>query len=326
MSAVLKPKKKGAASLASSGDLCSAIMADRAAPFSDSLACVVCGAALQAPSREPYPVCRQVACRMVMARRAEMGDMLFKPYLERHVRQLAEEASRNRRMQERAVREAIENDAGWATLLSGVPDNDAERTRTMVLPSGPRRQVKLSRLRRKRYGARLHATIDAAFAAGALSPSQDDAAARITSNLPSALCAACGGGCCTSGGDHAYLSVGTIRRYIGHHPGAQAQEVFAAYRERLPARSLAGSCIHHSAQGCTLNRDMRSDICNHFACPQLQALEGAQRSATPVHTVFVVRRKLDHWAERRPDMDNAIVALAVLTETGMRTLSPIAEN
>lgn len=299
----------------------------RQAPILDGQACAVCGAALPALSREPYPVCLQVACRMVVARRSAMGDVLFKPYLERHVRQLAEQAARNRRMQERAAREAIENASGWAALLAGVPESeDTGRASNVVLPSGPRRQVKLSRLRRKRYGARLHATIDAAFAAGALGPSQDDAAACITSNLPAALCAACGGGCCTNGGDHAYLTVGTIRRYIGQHAGAQAQEVFAAYRERLPARALAGSCIHHGAQGCTLSRDMRSDICNHFACPQLQALEGAQRSATPVHTVFVVRRKLDHWAERRPDMDNAIVALAVLTETGMRTLPPIVEN
>ncbi len=293
-----------------------------------AIACAVCGAALQARSRESYPVCRQVACRMVIARRPAMGEILFKSFLERHVRQLVEQAAFNRRSQERARHEARENDASWEALRSGaVQATAAGGIKEAVLASGPHREIKLSRLRRKRYRERLRATIAAAFAAGPLPPSQDEGeAAPNRSRLPGHLCAACGGGCCTSGGDHAYLTVATIRRYMGRHPEARAHEVLATYQQRLAARTQAGSCIHHGAKGCTLPRDMRSDICNNYACDPLRALEIAQRSDTPVHTVLVVRRKLDQWAERKPDLDNGVVALAVLTETGIRTMTPIAEQ
>ena len=291
-------------------------------------ACAVCGAALPAPSCEPYPACANVACRMVVARRPEMGDMLFKPYLACQLRQRAEQAARNQCMQQQAEREGPENDAGWAAALASAPPDALTGTvQKVVLPSGPHRQVKLSRLRRKRYRVRLQATIAAAFAGRGMAPSQEERAApAITSRLPGHLCAACGGGCCTSGRDHAYLTVSTIRRYIEQHPEVQPQEVFAAYHGRLTARTQAGSCIHHGANGCTLSRDMRSDICNHYACGQLQALERAQCSGTPVHTVLVVRRKLDRWTDPGPGRDNAIVAHAVLTEAGMRTMSPIVEE
>jgi hypothetical protein len=297
-------------------------------PERKSAHCAVCGTPLQALVREAYPVCRQVACRMVVAKRPAMGDVLFTAYLERHVRQLAEQATRNQGMRKLAAREAIENDAGWAALEASVPAGAAVGIiARVVLPSGPSRQIKLSRLRRKRYSTRLRATIATAFAAGAPLPPQDDGEAPvIASRLPGHLCAACGGGCCTSGSDHAYLTVATIRRYIARHPDAQAQQVFAAYHGRLAARTQAGSCIHHGAEGCTLSRDMRSEICNNFACGELRALEIAQRSDTPVQTVFVVRRKLDQWVERKPGLDNPIVALAVLAETGIRTMPIIAEK
>ena len=41
------------------------------------------------------------------------------------------------------------------------------------------------------------------------------------------------------------------------------------YVERVPAAGYAGSCIFHGAEGCTLDRSLRSDVCNSYFCTGL---------------------------------------------------------
>ncbi len=38
------------------------------------------------------------------------------------------------------------------------------------------------------------------------------------------------------------------------------------YNERVPAAGYAGSCIFHGKRGCTLDRSLRSDVCNSYFC------------------------------------------------------------
>src|SRR5262249_35463555 len=49
----------------------------------------------------------------------------------------------------------------------------------------------------------------------------------------SRACAQCKGFCCRDGGNHAYLTVDTIRRYLEAHPGVRPREVLAAYLAHL---------------------------------------------------------------------------------------------
>lgn len=172
-------------------------------------ACTVCATALPPGTPPaPYPVCHQPTCRMVVARHAEMGDVLFKPYLERSVKQLRQQTSHNQLLQQRKALETRQNQSGWAILQSALPaaaapsgpaDGQASQCATgikqLVLPSGPHLQVKLTRLRRKRYRERLQATI-----AKALLPEQADqietppapAQPALASSLPGHMCACCG--------------------------------------------------------------------------------------------------------------------------------------
>jgi hypothetical protein len=300
---------------------------------------------------------------MVLARRADMGDVLFKPYLERHARELRRQAAHNLLLQQGKARQGLENQQGWQALCRALPDagrgqaeeqlqgqlqgqnqpaatpgavlaSDEGAIRQLVLPSGPRIQAKLSRRRRKRYRERLQATI-----AKALLPpveSEETTPQALAgppeplpapdSALPDRLCACCGGGCCTLGGDHAYLTVPTLRRFMAQHPELNPEQVLAAYLARLPRYGQFGSCIHHTARGCSLSRDMRSDICNQYVCEERGQIEQALQQQQNIKTILVVRRKLDNWTRAAPGLDNRIVALATITEAGVEEQVALAST
>lgn len=103
------------------------------------------------------------------------------------------------------------------------------------------------------------------------------------------LCAWCGGRCCRFGGDnHAYLNAGHLRRWQEAHPGSTLHEAAAAYIERLPQHHVEGSCFHHGERGCTLEREMRSDVCNLFACDGLRDVQLQAARAPHDEWLFVM--------------------------------------
>jgi hypothetical protein len=48
-----------------------------------------------------------------------------------------------------------------------------------------------------------------------------------------------------------------------------ARAVLRLYVERVPSDGYDGSCVFHGAQGCTLDRSLRSDVCNSYFCTAL---------------------------------------------------------
>ncbi len=82
-------------------------------------------------------------------------------------------------------------------------------------------------------------------------------------------CRLCRGNCCREGANHAFISAATIRRFASTVPQLTPAEVQDAYRKRLPAESVTGSCLFHTQHGCSLSREMRSNMCNRFLCPAL---------------------------------------------------------
>jgi hypothetical protein len=57
------------------------------------------------------------------------------------------------------------------------------------------------------------------------------------------------------------------------------------YIERVPASGYEGSCIFHGNHGCTLDRSMRSDVCNAHFCGGLHAYLAG--SAAPEPTIVI---------------------------------------
>ena len=81
-----------------------------------------------------------------------------------------------------------------------------------------------------------------------------------------AACALCRGFCCKGGGEHGYLDERVMARVRQARPELEARAVIRLYVERVPATGYAGSCVFHGPKGCTLDRSLRSDVCNSYYC------------------------------------------------------------
>jgi hypothetical protein len=100
-------------------------------------------------------------------------------------------------------------------------------------------------------------------------------------------CAVCRGSGCRQGGNHAFLTVATIRRYMSQHPEHRPRDVLAAYLGRVGNKTFEGSCIVHQPGGCSLPRDMRSDTCNRFVCRSLTEFRQGLTGPDPPRGFFV---------------------------------------
>lgn len=109
-------------------------------------------------------------------------------------------------------------------------------------------------------------------------------------------CTACRGSCCKAGGEHAFLYPDHFRRLLRERPGRTREEILAEYLSHLPAESVHGSCVYHTATGCALPRGLRTNLCNTFLCAGLAAMLEAQPPEGPLLPVlaFCVR---DHRAD-----------------------------
>jgi hypothetical protein len=84
-----------------------------------------------------------------------------------------------------------------------------------------------------------------------------------------AACTLCAGFCCRNGADDGFLDDPALARLRHVRPALDARAVVRLYLERVPANGYEGSCIFHGEQGCTLDRSMRSDVCNAWFCEGL---------------------------------------------------------
>ena len=317
-------------------------------------ACVVCAEPLPFNALGPhrgngdsdYPTCSTVACRMVVSRRAGLGEASFKQYLQTQARQTQQRLAQTRALQLRNQAEALENEAGWAALreLNASPaasdPSPALMELELLLPTGPQRRSKLPERRRQHYRAHLARIIAEAQALPPLPPLTEPAPAAAPglqtpavadssappeastpSNLPGRLCGLCGGGCCTSGGDTAYLSAATLQRVMAQQPDLPADQLLDAYLAYLPGKPQTDSCVNHGAQGCTLPRALRADICNDYVCQSLARVESALEAASQVTPavqikILVVQRQQDHWHGQQLGLAHVITGLAVMDAAG----------
>ena len=104
-------------------------------------------------------------------------------------------------------------------------------------------------------------------------------------------CATCRGDCCTSGGTRAFLTADALHRVraqrvtLGEDAPAPAA-ITALYESALPTEHYNGSCVFHARLGCTLRRDLRSNLCNRYQCGELTQLSRALQ-ATGATRAFV---------------------------------------
>ena len=112
--------------------------------------------------------------------------------------------------------------------------------------------------------------------------------AGFAARVANAACALCRGWCCHNGADDAFLDEATIARVT---PGLVSNaEVIEMYIERVPDAGYQDSCIFHGAKGCTLDRSMRSDVCNSYFCGGLHSFLASAEAAGPT---IVISGELD---------------------------------
>lgn len=198
------------------------------------------------------------------------------------------------------LRDELPGDVGAAAPdvpLALVPTTDRRGFPGSIAPA-PEPARRLPRRRRRAFRAHMR---QVAAAVEAKPEEPPDPPAYVTmppSEIPpaegallGAACAACGGRCCREGGERAYITPRTVRRWLAAHPGARPSDAVVAYAAYLPTTSVPRSCVYHTATGCALPRAMRSDVCNVFFCDGLNELRTtiAARASDgrPVRRVFL---------------------------------------
>ena len=192
----------------------------------------------------------------------------------------------------------------------------------VILPAGPHGLETLPQDRRQRYREHLAEIIAEAVAgeeceAEAVQPTPLAAAAIP---LAESLCTLCRGGCCSTGGEKAYLGAATIRRFMRLRPELPADRVAAEYLDRLGDQTVAGSCINHTTTGCSLPREMRADTCNAYYCTPMRGWQARCASGERPLGAFVIQRGQDNWSQDRTDVAHDVVSISVVTESGARAL------
>ena len=217
--------------------------------------CRLCGTTLTPLQRLRGVVCQSMDCQ----------------------RQAVREGALRRRDALLGRRRAAAGRAWQATAVTEAPVVWLERHETELVPLAPA-------LREAQRAHLEHLAAEVAANPGPPSePSPAPAPARDGASLDASLCAFCGGRCCRHGADkHAFITAELLRRWLARHPGRGPADAAAAYLALLPRRHVARSCVHHGRDGCTLPAQMRSDICNGYACDTLRAVQDAGSPAALV--------------------------------------------
>jgi hypothetical protein len=161
-----------------------------------------------------------------------------------------------------------------------------------IIPSFAASVVILPEPRRRAF--RDHVTLLISQATAEPGPPSHGASAQAASSTPVSItlpavqavlgraCTQCQGRCCARGGDHAYLTLSTVSRYLKAHPKLRPRDVLAAYLASVGDKTFENSCIFHQPGGCSLPRAMRSDTCNDYFCEGLKEFQRNHRNTRPV--------------------------------------------
>src|SRR5277367_376771 len=155
-----------------------------------------------------------------------------------------------------------------------VPDGDAEPGGDQAVmvpyngkslaPNSPERTRRLRKHLVQSLRA-LRTMKDPVGNASGLHPAPEGFAGKVTRTA----CTMCRGYCCKGGGEHAYLDERVMARVRMAQPELDARGVLRRYLDSVPEVGYEGTCLFHGEKGCTLDRSLRSDVCNSYFCDML---------------------------------------------------------
>ena len=307
--------------------------------------CEICGGAINHPDTlliaDPtYPVCRYFECRNMLRQKSTMTPAVFKTHIEFkrkvNAERLAREARQKIRIEEVTAKELDEHRQIQQFVFNNHPGLSKNNTHLLVIPSGLSRLTPPTAERIADYTQHLHNIISqAADHANATVMLQDqhyvahEKLAKLEKQfaenpaihtISDRLCSMCGGGCCASGKEHAYLSAITIRRYMDKHPNESQPAIQNLYVSHIRSETVENACINQTATGCALPRELRSDICNEYYCDPLKLFQKQHAGTNDMSTVLAIQRSGNHWNQFDLSVRNDITRVALVDEATTRIM------
>ncbi len=270
--------------------------------------CVVCDTPLAPPRARHSQLCMSAVCagRYAQLRAHEKCAECARPltWSQQASRVCDHPRCRQARLLERpmaAAREAYQRlqdvaaaARDQALAAHGVPQEEWTSWPVAVVPKFRARASRLPKSKRAAFAAHLEAQVRGArarFDAGErLAPHEltesapaPSARAAEVNALLGATCGACRGACCRGGGaNHAYLREHAMLAYMQRFPDTSDDDIVEEYLSHVPERTLSGGCVYQRADGCTLPRDLRADICNRYFCPGLLSIRDGFGDEAPI--------------------------------------------
>lgn len=301
--------------------------------LSDEAACNVCGKRLThlnllESRKQGYLLCDSHFCISIMSKQGSMSAASFNAYL--NVNKATFQRQRENEIERVKYVKKItrEHNKIAQSVLKDNPEIAEKNIHILVLPKASTNLVPLAKERIEKYMEHLNIVLAEAleydnatevFADGhSVSYEKRKAMDKKLEQYPemnamsNRLCGMCMGGCCSTGVDHAYLSAFSLRKLMDNDPKLTAENINQLYRSFLPVKSIDNSCINHTASGCALPRELRSDVCNGFFCEQLKSYQTKILDQQEMEALLVIQRSSNQWHSAYPNIHSKIVNVSVI--------------
>ena len=307
----------------------------------DKVCCFVCKEELSANQRllqrdQDLKTCNASCCRIVVMQRDSMSASLFDIHFRQQQRLITSRRSARKEEEERvdAIRrqQAAERHSIRRRVYAEDPHLQAENILAVELPFCVETLSPLPIERIDSYRLHIERLVDEALAVdisgtdqaavafdeGPRAVGSESAVQAQLHKTSESMCALCQGGCCTRGGNTAYLNGMTLLRVRRDNPDWGRDQLLAAYLDRLKPETVTQSCVNHSSGGCSLPRELRSDTCNDFYCDSLREYRlHVTKEAGPT-MLIAVQRGEPNWRRYAADADQAIRQVVLIDQNGVR--------
>ncbi len=283
--------------------------------------CIVCGEPVHFFSRDSEPVCLRAECKLVLSRKKHMSQFAYKQYFSLQSAQIKRTteflALREKRLEEKRKAEKKENISCWMKAINLDEGYDPKFYPYVVIPTNSKKISSLPKQRKNLFREHLSGLITETMSELAVNNEnteenqiEEDFLNESEGNaffFEVKACSLCRGGCCGLGEEHAFLKKETVLRYVSMFPDHKPEQIPDAYLAYLPEKSFEDSCVNHIETGCTLPRDMRSNVCNGYLCDPLVKIRDLFTSTPEPKGVFFISRAQNNWNKDNLDVDNRII-------------------
>lgn len=190
-----------------------------------------------------------------------------------------------------AYQEDLRRQSTLQRVRESLPESWPPNAAIALLPRNQQSLIPLSRKRIQAHRRHLEQVVrqareqreaDESIATETRATTSGVSPGQATLPVLGSICGLCGGHCCNTGGNAAWLEPATIVRRQREAPDLNEDSIVETYLSYLPEISHENSCIYHAENGCCLPRNIRSNVCNQYLCRGLGEVVSALDSTFSV--------------------------------------------